>query len=72
MKKSSTIHLEERFWELIKNYQNDNKLSSRNDAIQLMLHEWEILKGVKPKPIEEPKLDDDIMLGLMDIKNNMK
>ena len=45
MKTGSTIYLEEMFWDMIKQYQIDNNIASRNDAIQLMLHELSILKG---------------------------
>lgn len=45
-KTSSTIYLEQKFWELITDYQDDNNLSSRNDAIQLILKEWDILRRI--------------------------
>lgn len=45
-KKSSTIYLEEKFWNIIKDYQSTNQLDSRNDAIQLILQEWEVLKKI--------------------------
>lgn len=45
-KKSSTIYLEQKFWELITNYQKNNDLSSRNDALQLILQEWDILRKI--------------------------
>lgn len=45
-KRSSTVYLEEKFWEMIDKYQNDNKLSSRNDAFQMVLQEWSILTKI--------------------------
>lgn len=45
-KKSSTVYLESKFWDLITDYQNDNNISSRNDALQFMLQEWNILRKV--------------------------
>lgn len=45
-KKSSTIYLEQKFWELITDYQSNNDLSSRNDALQLILQEWDILRKI--------------------------
>lgn len=45
-KKNSTVYLEEKFWELINSYQSENNLSSRNDAIQLILQEWNILRKI--------------------------
>ena len=45
-KKSSTIYLEQKFWELITDYQKNNDLSSRNDALQLILQEWDILRKI--------------------------
>lgn len=45
-KKSSTVYLEEKFWNMITEYQNDNGLSSRNDALLLILKEWDILRKI--------------------------
>lgn len=45
-KKSSTIYLEQKFWTMITDYQEDNRLSSRNDALQLILQEWDILRKI--------------------------
>lgn len=45
-KTSSTIYLEQKFWEIITDYQKKNNLSSRNDAIQLILKEWDILRRI--------------------------
>jgi len=46
MKRSSTVYLEDIFWDMICNYQNENNLSSRNDALALILKEWEMLKKI--------------------------
>lgn len=43
-KRSSTIYLEDKFWDMLTDYQNENNLTSRNDALQLILNEWSILK----------------------------
>lgn len=45
-KKSSTIYLEQMFWNMITDYQKINGLSSRNDALQLILQEWDILRKI--------------------------
>lgn len=45
-KKPSTVYLEEKFWDMIVDYQTDNDLSSRNDALQLILQEWDILRKI--------------------------
>lgn len=45
-KKSSTVYLEETFWDMINKFQKQNNLSSRNDAIQVILSEWSILKQI--------------------------
>lgn len=42
-KKSSTVHLPEKVWEEIEEYQNQNGLSSRNDAIEQMFVERRLL-----------------------------
>ena len=44
-KKSSTIHIESCFWDLIDNYQKVNDMSSRNTAIECILSEYKALKG---------------------------
>ena len=43
-KKSSTVYIEENFWDMISKFQAERDLSSRNDAIQVILSEWNILK----------------------------
>lgn len=45
-KKSSTVYLEEIFWNMVTDYQKDKKLGSRNDALQLILQEWDILRKI--------------------------
>ena len=45
-KSSSTIYLEEKFWKMIVEYQKINELSSRNDALSLILQEWDILRKI--------------------------
>lgn len=45
-KRSSTVYLEERFWEMIDKYQDDYNMGSRNDAFQMILQEWSILKKI--------------------------
>ena len=51
-KKSSTVYLEETFWDMINKFQKQNNLSSRNDAIQVILSEWSILKQIDFKNIQ--------------------
>ena len=46
-KKSSTIHIENCFWDLIDDYKKDNGMSSRNTAIECILSEYKALKGAK-------------------------
>ena len=41
-----TVYLEETFWDMINKFQKQNNLSSRNDAIQVILSEWSILKQI--------------------------
>lgn len=41
---SSTIYLESRYWNLIEDYQKEFDISSRNDALATMLHEWSMMK----------------------------
>lgn len=45
-KKSSTIHIENCFWDLIDAYQKENNMSSRNTAIECILSEYKALKRV--------------------------
>lgn len=41
---SSTIYLESRYWNLIEEYQKEFDISSRNDALATILHEWSMMK----------------------------
>lgn len=41
-KTPSTINLESKFWKLIEGYKKEHDFSSRNDAIQSMLTEWDM------------------------------
>lgn len=45
-KKSSTIHIEKCFWDLIEDYQKDNGMDSRNLAIECLLSEYKALKSL--------------------------
>ena len=45
-KKSSTVYIEENFWDMISKFQAERDLSSRNDAIQVILSELNILKQI--------------------------
>jgi len=45
-KRSSTVYLEEKFWTMVDNYQKECDMSSRNDAFQMILHEWSILRKI--------------------------
>lgn len=45
-KKSSTIHIEQCFWDLIEDYQKDNGMDSRNLAIECLLSEYKALKSL--------------------------
>ena len=45
-KKSSTVNLESKFWNMIKDYQDENGIDSRNEALQYMLQEWDILRKI--------------------------
>ena len=42
-RKSSTIHIEESFWDDISRYMEENKINSRNTAIEQMLIERRML-----------------------------
>lgn len=43
-KRSSTVYLEDMFWDMIIKYQEKNNLSSRNDALAFILKEWDMFK----------------------------
>lgn len=64
-KKSSTVHLSEKVWEEIEEYQKQNGLSSRNDAIEHMFVERRLLLKLSinntiPKQEETISVDNEI------------
>lgn len=62
-KRSSTVYLEDMFWDMISQYQEKNNLSSRNDALAFMLKEWEMFKqGSVINVVEVPNIDNAIRL----------
>lgn len=83
-KLSSTVYLEGKFWDIISEYQRENGISSRNDAIQMILLEYTFMKDMKATPQaivhksipkEEKKeqvVDKMFMSGLSSIMNSMK
>lgn len=83
-KLSSTVYLEGKFWDIISQYQKENGISSRNDAIQMILLEYSLMKDIratpqtivhKSMPKEETKeqiVDKMFMNGVSSIMNSMK
>lgn len=83
-KLSSTVYLEGKFWEIINQYQRENDISSRNDAIQMILLEYSLMKNMKASPPEivhksipkeekkEQKVDQMFMAGVSSIMSSMK
>ena len=83
-KLSSTVYLEGKFWDIINQYQKENDISSRNDAIQMILLEYSLMKDMKasspeivhkskPKEKKEEQIVDQMfMSGLSSIMNSMK
>jgi hypothetical protein len=81
-RKSSTIHIEETFWNDIAEYMKENNIVSRNTAIEQMLMERRIiLKMMNPQPnptprvkvqeqhtteVESTDLTGDVINGLID------
>lgn len=61
-KRSSTVYLEDMFWDMISQYQEKNNLSSRNDALAFMLKEWEMFNQGKVTNIVEvsPKVINEV------------
>lgn len=49
-KKTSSVHIEEYFWNLIEEYQNSKGIQSRNTALENILTEWNILKNLNLNP----------------------
>lgn len=52
-KKSSTIHIENCFWDLIDDYKKTHDMSSRNTAIECILSEYKALKSLKSPFLSE-------------------
>ena len=83
-KLSSTVYLEGKFWEIINQYQKENCISSRNDAIQMILLEYSLMKDMRATPTavvhksvpkeekKEQKVDQMFMNGVTSIMNSMK
>ena len=69
-KKSSTIYLEQKFWDIISEYQLSNHIDSRNDAIQLILHEWYILNSINHIEHKQSKSNDMSIIKIKDNINN--
>ncbi|MGX4601712.1 hypothetical protein [Faecalimicrobium sp. JNUCC 81] len=77
-KKSSTIHIEECFWKLIDKYQTDNKITSRNSAIEYILTEYKALQGIKLSSefeletnLQEDNVNDPMIERLKQIESDM-
>jgi hypothetical protein len=68
-KKSSTVYIEENFWDMISKFQAERDLSSRNDAIQVILSEWNILKQIDFNNIQVNVNIGDVSQVARQIKN---
>ena len=68
-KKSSTVYIEENFWDMISKFQAERDLSSRNDAIQVILSEWNILKQIDFNNIKVNVTLGDVSQVAKQIKN---
>ena len=68
-KKSSTVYIEENFWDMISKFQAERDLSSRNDAIQVILSEWNILKQIDFNNIQVNVTLGDVSQVAKQIKN---
>lgn len=68
-KKSSTVYIEENFWDMISKFQAERDLSSRNDAIQVILSEWNILKQIDFNNIQVNVTLGDVSQVARQIKN---
>lgn len=68
-KKSSTVYIEENFWDMISKFQAERDLSSRNDAIQVILSEWNILKQIDFNNIQVNITLGDVSQVAKQIKN---
>lgn len=68
-KKSSTVYIEENFWDMISKFRAERDLSSRNDAIQVILSEWNILKQIDFNNIQVNVTLGDVSQVAKQIKN---
>ena len=68
-KKSSTVYIEENFWDMISKFQAERDLSSRNDAIQVTLSEWNILKQIDFNNIQVNVTLGDVSQVAKQVKN---
>ncbi|MFR5366106.1 hypothetical protein [Intestinibacter bartlettii] len=68
-KKSSTVYIEENFWDMISKFQAERDLSSRNDAIQVILSEWNILKQIDFNNIQVNVTLGDVSQVAKQVKN---
>ena len=68
-KKSSTVYIEENFWDMISKFQAERDLSIRNDAIQVILSEWNILKQIDFNNIQVNVTLGDVSQVAKQIKN---
>ena len=68
-KKSSTVYIEENFWDMISKFQAERDLSSRNDAIQVILSEWNILNQIDFNNIQVNVTLGDVSQVAKQIKN---
>lgn len=57
-KKSSTIHIENCFWDLIEDYQKSNDMNSRNTAIECILSEYKALKNLSSNSLITKEKND--------------
>ncbi len=80
MKKTSSFHLEKRYFDMITTYQDKHSLASRNVALESMLLEYEMLRTIldspsinvsKPtnKPIESVKPTRELSVKARQINN---
>ena len=69
-KKSSTIYLEQKFLDIMFEEQVSNHIDNRNDAIQLILHEWYILNSINHIEYKQSKSNDMSIIKIKDNINN--
>ena len=53
-RKSSSVHLEGRTWDIIDRFKEQEGLSSRNIALELIIDRWSRGETIAPKHITEP------------------